>query len=141
MVSIALVTRFAPVGLPISPEENGPEGTRASIEAWVESDSFTAVVEASGGPAPGGDLLARLDALDAFTEAKWNFRKGQERNLAEKVEFDPATTDLILDAAEALGLRTGTAPRRQSYDHVLVLGGLAPPLVRVAEGCSMYCSE
>lgn len=83
-----------------------------------------AVVEAFGGSAPAGGLIETLDWLDAFSESHWNHRRGQERNLAETRTFHPDLDRLIVEAAGALGLRSGGGPRFDDYDEMLVLGGL-----------------
>lgn len=115
---------FAQVPLPESPTEHGVERARFSIAAWVKSDALSALAEAFGGIPEDGSLASRLAWLDNFSEQKWDYRKGQERNLAHSEDFDSATEDLILAAADALGLMTGRSPRFSSYDHMLILGGL-----------------
>ena len=98
---------FAQVPLPESPTEHGVERARFSIAAWVKSDALSALAEAFGGIPEDGSLASRLAWLDNFSEQKWDYRKGQERNLAHSEDFDSATEDLILAAADALGLMTG----------------------------------
>ncbi len=115
--------RFAAVPLPES--LTGDVGAaRAAIEGWATSEPIAALVDAFGGTVPGGDAEETLASLDAFSEAHWDFRKGAERNLAMRKDFDPETDLLVHDAARALGLIDPLPPRHDAYDHVLILGGL-----------------
>jgi len=99
----------------------------ADTEAWLASEPLGALVAEFGGdpsrygPA-AGPLTARLARLDAFTE-RWDTRQGRERNLAAELELSEAQERLVIDAANALGLR-GDPPRHRHYDHMLMLGGL-----------------
>jgi hypothetical protein len=122
---------------------------RADIEAWLASEPLAALVKefggdptayaarsvsaaAAGAPTPTttgsgssathASLVARLTALDEFTE-RWDTRRGRERHLAEELDLTPGQEDLVIDAANALGLR-GDPPKHRHYDHMLMLGGL-----------------
>jgi len=116
--------RFQPVQLPESPAEHGAERARVSIEEWVGSAPLVALVEQFGGAIPDDGIASQLEWLDGFSEQHWDYRRGKERNLALAQDFDPPVEAMILDAADALGLTGGRAPRFDSYDHMLILGGL-----------------
>jgi hypothetical protein len=98
----------------------------ARIASWIDSEALTALVAAFGG-LPGDwaqrDLGSRLAWLDEFSD-RWDFRRGAERNLAVDADFDGERAELIVAAAEALGLTGVAPPAMTSYDHVLILGGL-----------------
>ena len=99
----------------------------ADTEKWLGSEPLGALVAEFGGdPAayarPDVPLGPRLAALDAFTE-RWDTRQGRERNLATELNLSPEQESLVIDAANALGLR-GDPPRHRHYDHMLMLGGL-----------------
>lgn len=101
---------------------------RTDIEAWLASEPLAALLrQFDGEPAryaahPASPPAQRLAALDAFTE-RWDTRQGRERNLAEELDLRPGQQELIIDAANALGLR-GDPPKHDRYDHMLMLGGL-----------------
>ena len=99
----------------------------ADTRAWLACEPLAALVAQFGGDPgvyrdPAVPLATRLARLDAFTE-RWDTRQGLERNLAAELELSPAQEALIVDAANALGLR-GDPPRHRHYDHMLMLGGL-----------------
>lgn len=95
------------------------------IDRWTRSEPVTTLVDAFGGAgiAPTDDLSTRLEKLTTFSE-RWDFRKGEERNLAQTMEFADTHADLIASAARALGLVDSRPPRFDRYDHMVVLGGL-----------------
>jgi hypothetical protein len=95
------------------------------IETWVNSEPIVQLVSAFGGAGiePSDSLSVTLEKLVTFTE-RWDFRKGTERNLAETRNFADDQAELILGCADALGFVVSPAPRFDSYDHVIVLGGL-----------------
>lgn len=100
---------------------------RGEVEAWLASEPLAVLVKEFGGdPADYSSrvrpLRERLAALDVFTE-RWDTRQGRERNLAAELDLTPSQHDLVIDAANALGLR-GDPPRHRHYDHMLMLGGL-----------------
>ena len=101
-----------------------PESVITSIETWLRNEPLATLVDAFGGRVPHESAAGTLKWLDDFSAEHWDFRVGQERNLARTADFDRATTDLILNTAAALGLTTSTPPARNAYDHVLILGGL-----------------
>ena len=103
-----------------------PSELDSGILTWVESDALAALVAEfgeAGERIPAGTIGQRLSWLDEFSE-RWDFRAGKERNLVADSEYSPGTVELVLAAAEALGLRGSVQPTTQLYDHVLILGGL-----------------
>jgi hypothetical protein len=99
----------------------------ADTEAWLAAEPLGVLITEFGGdPAEfrtgSGPLATRLARLDAFTE-RWDTRQGRERNLAAELELSSEQESLVIDAANALGLR-GDPPRHRHYDHMLMLGGL-----------------
>jgi hypothetical protein len=99
----------------------------ADVERWLGSAPLAALIRLFGGdPADYADrrvpLALRLGKLDLFTE-QWDTRRGRERNLAAELDLTAAQSELVIAAANALGLR-GDPPRHRHYDHMLMLGGL-----------------
>jgi hypothetical protein len=99
----------------------------ADTETWLASEPLAALITEFGGDPSiysnrAVPLPTRLAALDTFTE-RWDTRRGQERNQAAELDLTPARQTLVIDAANALGLR-GDPPRHRHYDHMLMLGGL-----------------
>lgn len=101
-----------------------PAAVLASIDTWVDNAALAALLGAFGGRLPAGDTAERLAWLDNFSAEHWDFRAGQERNLARTADFDAETTALILAVATALGLTATSPPAHRSYTHLLILGGL-----------------
>ncbi|MFF5173840.1 hypothetical protein ACFY3U_14510 [Micromonospora sp. NPDC000089] len=66
-----------------------------------------------------------LEWLDDFSARHWDLRGGRERPDAREPNLDLRTRDLVVSAAAALGLVHSTPPLHDSYDQVIVLGGLA----------------
>jgi len=120
-----MMNAFTPVSPPAWGEAaRTAAATLASIDTWSTNAALSALVSGFGGRIPEGDAAQRLEWLDEFSALHWDFRDGRERNLARRAEFDEATTTLILDVAEALGLTSSTPPTSRSYAHLLILGGL-----------------
>jgi hypothetical protein len=95
------------------------------IERWISSEPVAELVDAFGGAGieAADELATRLEKLAVFSE-RWDFRRGEERNLAKTMEFAESHTALIDSAAHALGLVDSRPPRFDRYDHMVVLGGL-----------------
>jgi hypothetical protein len=98
------------------------------IEAWLEESTLRdLVVHFDSAMAAAFDtkvpLSERLEVLDRFTDG-WDTRQGKERNEAEELVLTSEQSALALTAADQLGLRGVTAPKRNHYDHLLILGGL-----------------
>ncbi len=87
----------------------------------------------------GGELPTDLPAdqllawLEDFSEV-WRFRAARspgeparmiERNEVPEPEFTPEQHELVRWATADLGLRDTARPARRSYDHLVILGGLA----------------
>jgi hypothetical protein len=103
--------------------ETTPESISAEIAAWAGSEAMAALLaEFGAGPLPEGSLAERLDALAVISD-RWDYRKGVERSQAVGEEFPPEQAARIQAAAADLGLAGRQRPARDSYDHVLVLGG------------------
>ncbi|MFN8103938.1 MAG: hypothetical protein U0U69_05715 [Acidimicrobiia bacterium] len=77
-----------------------------------------------GGTFPNGDGLAVCDYLEHFTAEHWDFRAGRERNQATEAELTSDQEQLVIQAAHALGMVEPQPPQYESFDTILVLGGL-----------------
>lgn len=97
------------------------------IEDWTYSKAMTALVSAFGGRGPSADagVLATLEDLDRFSQKAWDTRAGRERNEARVLAATPYQERVVRAAAIALGLDDVAPPSLATYDHVLILGGLA----------------
>lgn len=84
---------------------------------------MSALVAEFGGSIAGLDGTRLLQFLDQFSAEHWDFRRGQERNLADRVEFTPERDQVILGCAAELGL-SQVPPLHQHYDTVLMTGGM-----------------
>lgn len=120
------VPRFAPV-----PAIGERPDLKAEISKWIASPPMRALVESFASPGdvwePFFDndiaLAQRLAALESFTD-RWDTRRGLERNLSGDLPMTQWQSALVLNAADALGLRSPGTPRRKDYDYVILLGGL-----------------
>jgi hypothetical protein len=93
------------------------------------------LVAAFGGAFPGGTPGALLAFLDDFSDTHWNFRGrlgGAERDRV-RVELAGPRADAALAAAAGLGLTDSIEPPHDAYDHLLILGGLAPACLQRTE--------
>jgi len=120
---------FQEVTVPGRGEDPTPEVLLAEITAWVRSAPLRALVEHFGGALPVDGLTAQLAYLDEFTAAAWNFRRQvsdgpKERNQVDADAVSGPDEELVMAAADALGLVRPRPPRYRDYDHVLMLGGL-----------------
>ena len=120
-----MVNDFAPVVPPAwGTAARSPETVLESIDSWLENQPLAELVGAFGGEQPRGEMAERLAWLDDFSATRWDYRAGQERNLARSEDFDDHTRELVLAAAKALQLMSTSPPERRDYTHVLILGGL-----------------
>ena len=98
---------------------------RADLGAWIRSEPLATLASVWGGVPPHAvgdhELYEWFDELSA---EHWNFRRGAERNRAERADLSSRQESTALATAAALGLVDARPPSRQDYDHVLVLGGL-----------------
>ena len=115
---------FKPVVVPGQGEEPDAGVLLKEIANWVRSDPLRALVRRFGDGKPFGDIVSELAYLDEFTGREWNFRRDEERNQVEVDAVTGADEELVLAAADALGLVRARPPRYRHYDHVLMLGGL-----------------
>ncbi|KAB1935504.1 hypothetical protein F8271_21685 [Micromonospora sp. ALFpr18c] len=106
------------------------ERIAAEVRAWICSAPLRGLVRQFGGSWPDGDLTEVLRFLDDFSARHWDFRGGRERPEAREPDLDPATAELVLASASALGLIHPVPPTRGAYAHLVVLGGLAHACVR-----------
>ncbi|MFK3981817.1 hypothetical protein ACI2K4_15750 [Micromonospora sp. NPDC050397] len=125
------VIRYEPVPLPTGAAGTSNTEIAGSVHRWVSARPLRDLVAAFGGAAPGPDTAtgALLGWLDRFSAAHWDFRRrhGQvERDEVPPPSFAPRTAESILASVTALGLVRPLAPPARRYDHLLVLGGLAP---------------
>jgi hypothetical protein len=120
---------FQEVAVPGRGEDPTPEVLLAEITAWVRSAPLQSLVSRFGGTLPADSLAAQLAYLDEFTASAWNFRRRvsdgpKERNQVDADAVSGSDEDLVMAAADALGLVRPRPPRYRDYDHVLMLGGL-----------------
>jgi hypothetical protein len=110
----------------------------APIAAWLFSPPLAAVVAAFGETAPMSTtpLGEALEWFENFS-LRWDFRGGQERNLAVAKDLTPEIEAVVMKAAPALGLVGTSPPQAEYYDHVLVLGGL----VRACIARPLYAAQ
>lgn len=125
-------TRFEPVPLPsLPPGELAAARLEPVLRDWASSAPIRALAEASGWDWPScrdaGELLARLAELSG----DWDFRGrggGVERNFigADSAEVNGRVVpeELIMAAAEALGLVSATPVPPEPFTSLVVLSGL-----------------
>jgi hypothetical protein len=128
------VTRFDPI--PAFTTDG--YGLHAAIDGWVRSPPIAALVSEFGGVLPQSvSLIELLTALDDFS-SQWDNRQGAERIFAKSVALGRAREELVLEAALALGLGCTTLPRHVHFDHIVILGGLAPACFARCEGAADF---
>ncbi|MGQ0775965.1 MAG: hypothetical protein ACT4NY_16350 [Pseudonocardiales bacterium] len=124
---------FEPVTVPGRGEDLTAVALRSEIGAWVRSAPMRALVARFGGRVNESELPALLQGLDEFSADTWDFRANRERNLIDPDIVTGESEELILAAADALGLVRPELPMHESYDHLLILGGLVRACVRRPE--------
>jgi hypothetical protein len=113
-------------------------GLHAAIDDWVRSPPIAALVSEFGGVLPQSASLIELPtALDDFS-SQWDNRRGAERNFARRIALGRAKEELVLEVAAALGLERATVPRHVHFDHIVILGGLAPACFARCEGAADF---
>ncbi|MGA2877114.1 MAG: hypothetical protein ABSE82_16480, partial [Nitrososphaerales archaeon] len=115
---------YTPLRLPEFDSSRGSGPVLEWMENWTSSEALSDLVEIFGGIIPSSlALTKRLNYLSDFS-SRWDFRQGRERNLAPPIEADEMNVQCIL-AAAALGLSGESSLLHDSYDHIVILGGLA----------------
>lgn len=128
------VTRFDPI--PAFPADG--HGLHAAIDGWVRSPPIAALVSEFGGALPQSvSLLELLTTLEDFS-SQWDNRRGAERNFARRIALGRAKEELVLEVAIALGLGCATLPKHGHFDHIVILGGLAPACFARCEGAADF---
>ena len=94
-----------------------------AVERWASSSALATLVAEFGGSTSGMATDDLLHYLDRFSAQHWDFRRGQERNLADRVVFSPERDAVILGCAAELGL-VQVPPRHPHYDTVVMTGGM-----------------
>ena len=120
---------FQEVAVPGQGEDPTPEVLLAEITDWVRSAPLQSLIGHFGGALPAGSLAEQLRYLDEFTASAWNFRRRvsdgpKERNQVDANAVSGSDEELVIAAADALGLVRPRPPKYRDYDHVLMLGGL-----------------
>ncbi len=103
-----------------------PGEGRALIEDWVNRPSLRKLVEAFDGAWPDGDVEHIVAELVQFSEI-WDYRGGTQSRLMfhEDPDAPDPFEDLTYEAADELGLLNPELPSDDTYDYLLILGGLA----------------
>jgi UDP-N-acetylmuramoyl-L-alanine---L-glutamate ligase len=115
---------FEDVAVPGLGDEPDAGRLLEEIGNWVDSEPLRALVRRFGNGNPSGEIAAQLAYLDEFTAREWNFRRDEERNQVDADAVTGADEQLVIAAADALGLVRPRPPRYRHYDHVVMLGGL-----------------
>lgn len=112
-----------PMRIPVWSGPSDAEQTEAAIDEWLTSDAMRQLANEFGFRAWGSpDWRERLSA---FTASYWEFRtQGQERDLVHSVDLSDKQRELVIASAQELGLMGALPPQRQTYDVILILGGL-----------------
>lgn len=121
--------RYEPVPLPTGAARTSDAEIVEGLHRWVSARPLRDLVAAFGDELPALDTGGLLAWLDAFSAVHWDFRQrhGQvERDEVPAPSFVVETVELVRAAATALGLVQPRRPPARRYDHLLVLGGLAP---------------
>jgi hypothetical protein len=100
----------------------------AGINRWITSEPMRDLVGAYDEKLPDSSTGDLLGWLDTFSATHWDFRakKGVERDQVTEADIPDAVEILIPAVPAALGLIEARPPARSDYDHLLILGGLAP---------------
>lgn len=122
---------------PCEPGGPDPAAVATSIGEWVTSLSLAELVRHFGGEVPDGPVGSVLDWLAEFSGA-WDVRAGvRERFDTASVDYGRDLDARLRARIHALGLGGRDRPTRDSYDHVIVLGGG----IRVALGRTDYAAR
>jgi hypothetical protein len=96
----------------------------SAIDEWAGSGCLDAIVRAFGGHSGNLGGAELLEWLDLFSAEHWDFRGGQERNLASSAELTQEVQQLVLRCAPDLGLAGPYPLGRTEYDAILMTGGM-----------------
>ncbi|GAA5194375.1 hypothetical protein GCM10023322_58580 [Rugosimonospora acidiphila] len=108
---------------PCEPGGPDPAGVVASIGEWVTSPELAELVVHFGGEVPDGPIGSVLARLAEFSRV-WDFRGGvKERFDTERVDYEGDVDARLRLLISVLGLGGSDRPVRESYDHIIVLGG------------------
>ena len=122
---------------PCEPGGPDPAAVSASIADWVASPALAELIGHFGGEVPDGPLGSVLDRLAEFSRV-WDFRAGvKERFDTDRAGYGPDVDDRLHALIGALGLGGRHRPARDTYDHVVVLGGG----IRVSLGRAEYAAR
>jgi hypothetical protein len=95
----------------------------ASIGEWVTSPALAELVGHFGGEVPDGPVGSVLERVAEFSRV-WDFRAGvKERFDTARVDYGHDLDARLRALVHVLGLGGRDRPTRDSYDHVVVLGG------------------
>lgn len=114
-------------GLVLEPVALPPSRTDlvAGIDAWARSDALRQLVEQFDAELPAAaELPELLRWLEELSAESWDFRKG-ERDDVTPPQLSLLTEKVVKAAAKSLGLVEGSSLRKDRYDQVLILGGMA----------------
>jgi hypothetical protein len=109
-----------PPGIGVRPDR---DALTAAIADWLTAEALIDLVRAFGGPVPS-QVRLDLDELRTWSAEHWDFRAQKERNLVDPEMVTGELEARVIDAATELGLVEPAKPCFDSYDHVLMLGGL-----------------
>lgn len=114
---------------------HGPTDDSTAVAAeWLGRPALQTLVEGFGGTWPTGDLVDQVKDLVRFSDV-WNRRSGQSRlDIVDDGGVMP--TEDVLAAAKDLGLVSQPPLTRDTYDVVLVLGGLVTGCLSRVEALS-----
>lgn len=94
------------------------------IDNWSRSSALAAVVTVFGGSVPADRADHRLEWLDNFAAAQWDFRRGGERDSIGRSTLTSIQIDTVFAQASDLGLAAREIPSRRRYDTVIMTGGM-----------------
>jgi hypothetical protein len=100
------------------------ERNLSAIDEWAASGCLDSLVRAFGGDRGNRSGAELLDWLDLFSSEHWDFRGGQERNLATSAVLTPEVQRLVLRCAPDLGLAGPYPLTIAAYDAILMTGGM-----------------
>lgn len=109
-----------PESIPCTWMAGNPMDVLRTAQRWLESAALAQLTAALGGPNPA---TQDLGALATWSANVLDTRRGAERRDAAPTAWTTDQVRALLSAAGPLGLLETTAPRRPSYDVMVLLGG------------------